>query len=210
MLNRKKTVAKNNAKGTMMKRTLTNTIRIGLVLVGVALTSAMSANAAGQYNIAFTETDGNGSASATGWIDVSSGGLATSGSITVSGPNAGTYSLAPGSWFPSPADAFNADNVVTVAPGSQFLDIYGLLFKGTPAGGSYTEFNLWGNGDGAPGTYSLWGWTASSGYSPQASGTATLTAVPEPTTMVAGVGAIGLVLAGMARSRRSSVARVGK
>jgi hypothetical protein len=34
--------------------------------------------------------------------------------------------------------------------------------------------------------------------------------VPEPTTMVAGVGAIGMVLAGMARSRRSSVARIGK
>jgi hypothetical protein len=38
-----------------------------------------------------------------------------------------------------------------------------------------------------------------------------VTPVPEPTTMVAGIGAIGLVLAGMAsRSRRSSAARIGK
>jgi choice-of-anchor C domain-containing protein len=41
-------------------------------------------------------------------------------------------------------------------------------------------------------------------------GNVSLTAVPEPTTVVAGVGALGLVLASMARPRRSSVARIGK
>jgi hypothetical protein len=37
-----------------------------------------------------------------------------------------------------------------------------------------------------------------------------LNAVPEPTTMIAGAGALGLALLGIGRARRSSVVRIGK
>jgi hypothetical protein len=76
--------------------------------------------------------------------------------------------------------------------------------------------NLWGN---SANSYTLVGTSdqlgnpyGSSRQYGQVGGNATISVapVPEPTTMVAGVGAIGFVLAGMARSRRSSVARMGK
>ncbi len=127
------------------------------------------------YDITFV---GGGSA-ASGQIDVV-GNDATSGYLTItSGGNSGTYNLLPGSWFPSPNGYFNADNKVFVGA-DPFLDVYGLIFTG---GG--IEINLWGNGSPGSSYYTLYG--APPAWTPQVdSGRATLTAVPEPTTIISG------------------------
>ena len=143
-----------------------------LTIIAASFVLACQARAT-LYDFTFTE-DFGGLTTAFGTIDVV-GGSAISGSIDVlGGPNSGIYSLLPGSWFPSPLGAFDADNLVS--PGSDpFLDVYGLLFTG----GS-TEINLWGNfSGGGPGSYSLFGYNAVTGYAPQALGTATLTQVPD-------------------------------
>jgi len=82
------------------------------------------------------------------------------------------------------------------SPGSTpFLNLIngagGLLWSQTGAENGGTEFNMWYNSPAITGYYSvpneygLWGYNNGS-YIPQTYGTATLTPVPEPTTMVAG------------------------
>lgn len=61
-----------------------------------------------------------------------------------------------------------------------------------------------------PISWSTKGGTPKTGLPESLTGTCILTAVPEPTTMVAGVGALGLVLLGMFRSKRSGVIKIGQ
>jgi hypothetical protein len=154
--------------------------KIQLAIMAAALVIAVQANAS-LYNISYTETDGNGSYAASGWLDVTAG-LATTGSLAVTGgAKAGIYSLL----APAGSDSsFVWDNVV-IYPGTPgFLtSTAGLAWKNAT-----DEVNMWYNASaqyGAPdNSYSFWGvppnWTM------QTWGTATLTPVPEPTTMIAG------------------------
>ena len=52
--------------------------------------------------------------------------------------------------------------------------------------------------------------THGSGYGVITTGDKFVSAVPEPTTMVAGAGALGLALLGIGRARRTSAVRIGK
>jgi hypothetical protein len=56
------------------------------------------------------------------------------------------------------------------------------------------------------GQYQITTWTM---FDPNAEPTINPSVVPEPTTMVAGAGALGLALLGIGRARRSSVVRIG-
>jgi len=58
-----------------------------------------------------------------------------------------------------------------------FLDSSGLLF-----GAGNTLINIWGNA--TPGSYTMYGLPPA--YAPTVTGLATLTAVPEPTTIISG------------------------
>jgi hypothetical protein len=95
------------------------------------------------------------------------------------------------------------------------VDVDGLLFNDTsfprPGGSQGLEFNLYYVG----GSYTLL--VQGNGYTPYSAnysaGTVTLTAVavPEPATMIAGAGALGLVLLGAGlHSKRSGVLRAGR
>jgi hypothetical protein len=148
--------------------------KIQLAIMAAAMVIAVQARAS-LYDITFT----GGGSTANGQIDVVSG-LATSGFLTITaGPQMGTYALLPGGpgVTTSPLGNFNTDSQVFTAAPTFFLDSWGLLFTdGT------VEINMWGN---SPGNYSLWG--APPQWSPQVDGgTATLTAVPEASTMIAG------------------------
>ncbi len=149
--------------------------KIQLALIAVALGLAMQAQAA-FYNLTFS---GSGSA-ANGLLDIS-GGFAISGNLNITaGPDVGTYALVPGS---GNTGDFTYDSVVN--PGSTpFLSSSGgLLWRNASR-----DINMWYNADttwyGTAGTYGLWG--APPRWSPQASGIATLTPVPEPATILAG------------------------
>ena len=132
------------------------------------------------YSITFNDGIPGGS-SANGLIDVS-GTTAVDGWLTVtSGPQSpGTYDLIPGSGtIYGGGGGFNYDNQVLVGS-HPFLDNSGLLF-----GNGTVLLNLWGNnGQTGFAEYSFYG--VPPAYSPEVNGTATLTAVPEPTTMIAG------------------------
>jgi hypothetical protein len=149
-----------------------------LAIIASALFVAAQARAS-WYDITF---DGGGS-DAYGTIDVVSG-AAISGSLTITaGGNDGTYSLLPGtgSFSTPPGYVLTYDSLVN--PGSQpFVDNAGLLFtRGSTAINLFSEIPA---GSGAA-TYGLYGyppqWVPGVDY-----GTATLTAVPEPTTIISG------------------------
>jgi hypothetical protein len=171
------------------------------------------------YDISYSGTDQNSTpTTANGWLNIV-GGVAMGGSLTVVGPvNPGTYTLVTGQ-DTSPYATFSYDNLVS--PGSTpFLNLVnangGLLWSHTGAEGGGTEFNMWYNNAAIAATlsgyysvvneYGLMGHDG--GYEPQTYGTATLTAVPEPTTMVAG--ALLLLPFGMSTLRmlRNRVARL--
>jgi hypothetical protein len=157
--------------------------KIQLAIMAVAVGLAMQSQAS-LYDITFS----GGGTSASGQIDVV-GGFATSGSFVITSAANGftpvSYALAPNSTlapnpnvagtFYSPSTFFTVDNVVT-ASGNPFLDINGLLF--ISSGG--IEVNLWGNG---PSDYTLYDNTGAQAH---VNGTATLTAVPEASTVIAG------------------------
>jgi hypothetical protein len=163
-----------------------------LAMLAAALGMATQARAA-MYDITYTETDGQGSIAATGWLDVNAG-VADEGQLTVTGgANSGTFSLVTGQDL-NTADVFTYDNLVS--PGSSpFLNLI------NPAGGLLwanggTEFNMWyntpaeaialnGYANDVPNAYGLWGYS-NGNYAPQSFGSATLTAVPEASTMLAG------------------------
>ncbi len=129
---------------------------IWLKILAVALVAAVQARGA-LYQIIYSGNDGT---DASGEINVNNNGLATSGSLTVSGGAA-----ADGSWtladLPnageqlSPMGAFIVDNEVTTGPAGIQIDFWGLLFTD-----GKNELNLWynasGNQYGPAGSYSLW------------------------------------------------------
>ena len=179
--------------------------KIQLAIMATALCLALQAQAS-WYDITFTGTgdvNGNPLTAATAAIDVV-GGTAVGGVLHVTtGPAAGYYNLVAGS---ANDGLFVYDNLVNTAS-TPFLDSTGGLLWRNASG---YELNMWySDGSWIPGrTYGLWG--APPTYGPEAYGNATLTAaVPEPTTMVAGAGALGLALLGIGRARRSSVVRIG-
>ena len=147
------------------------------------------------YDLSYTETDGNGSVAATGWLDISSG-VATGGQLIVTGgANSGTYILVLGQDL-NTSDIFTYDNLVS--PGStpflnQVNQAGGLLWANNG-----TEINMWyntpaeaqalsGYPNDVPNSYGLWGYSDGT-YAPQSYGDATLTPapVPEPTTVISG------------------------
>src|ERR1022692_1900511 len=154
--------------------------KIQLAIMAVAVGLAMQSQAS-LYDITFS---GSGY-SANGQIDVS-GGLATSGYLTVTvGNDLGTYDLVTGGSSIRITDGTDLiyDNLVN--PGNNpFLDINGLAFVSAAVdihGHPLVGFNLWGNGTD---NYSLF--DVSPGVYNTANGAATITAVPEATTMIAG------------------------
>jgi hypothetical protein len=166
---------------------------VQLAIFGGALIMAVQAHAT-LYDLMFTQTGGpmdNGITLASGQLDIDVvNQAALSGYLDVTaGPNAGSYTLVPGS---GNNGVFQWDNFVDVGSPAAFLDsTAGLLWVGQ--GG---QMNMWynqtdqsWNGQTEPaGSYSLWGTPPV--YNPEAYGTATLTLsptpVPEPTTMLAG------------------------
>jgi hypothetical protein len=112
-----------------------------------------------------------------------------SGTLNIAG--LGVFQLfanpSPGNALFSPTGAFIFDDLLFPASGN-VLDVNGLLF--TALGG--TEWNIWGNGNG---TYSLYEYIPGVGY--QMADTVTLTAVPEPGSLLlfgSGLGFLALLL----------------
>jgi hypothetical protein len=93
--------------------------------------------------------------------------------------------------------SFQYDNVVfpTAEP---FLDTNGVLFTA----GAGDTWNLWGNGNGGPGNYELFSYTANGGV--DVHGNMTMAAIPEP-EIYAMMG-IGLALMGFVARRRKGQA----
>jgi len=130
------------------------------------------------YDLKFTETDGNGNSAANGQLDIV-GDHAVAGYLDVTaGAAQGTYSLY--TWAGGGISSVRVtggtdlivDNAVTVG-GNPFLDIYGLAFT-SPGNTEGIDFSL----DSGT-TYNLGGFGTSGYYVPNANGNATLTAVPE-------------------------------
>jgi len=102
--------------------------------------------------------------------------LVTSGTLDVTaGGDIGTYPVIPGGPAVFGVPGFNVDNVLYPA-GDPILDVYGLAF----GSGSLT-INIWGNG---PGNYSFYSYDGNYNVAYDGPGTATATAVPEPTSLL--------------------------
>lgn len=163
-------------------------IKLLSVLTAAVVTMSVQANAS-FFDITFK----GGGSEANGQIEVV-GNDVIGGSLTITtGPNQGTYIFAPGAGSgppfltppPPAAWVFRYDN--KVYPDSHpFVSNDGLLFStdgSAVASDNVTLINLFSTGADA---YSLYGYPPSS-YAPAVhNGTATLTPVPEPTTMIAG------------------------
>jgi len=162
--------------------------------MAAALVMAVQARAS-LYNLTFTQTgesDQYGNAlpasvtDAVGQLNVV-GGVAVGGTLDViSGPDMGNYILVTAP--PTGSDGtFQWDNLVNTA-GPFFSSNAGLLWSVSGIAGNSAEMNMWYNNvtqySQPAGSYSLWG--APPAYNPEAFGDVTLTAVPEPTTMIAG------------------------
>jgi len=180
-----------------------------LAIIAGALGLAVQANAS-WYSLSFTATynNGSGTTAANGQLDVVSG-VAIGGWLDVtSGANTGVYNLSPtpgtyGGVLGNGPVGFTYDNLVT--PGANpFLNIVNP--SGLDAGGlGFQDVNtdtyfwlLYINADessylgthGLGGTeansYALLGYSPNNGLEPQAYGDASLTAVPEPATLISG------------------------
>jgi hypothetical protein len=149
--------------------------KIKLAVMASVLLVAAQARAT-LYDLTYTD---NGANVGSGVINVS-GGVATSGYFDVTaGAATGVWNLSPGTGSDS---SFYWDNAVNSA-GNPFLTSAGLLFTGT---GVYAgnEINIWGN---SADNYSLQGNIGGNWNPISNGGEATLTAVPEPTTIISGV-----------------------
>jgi hypothetical protein len=156
---------------------------VGAVIIGLCAFAPVS-RAGVMYDLIFTDTSGH-SSSGYGTIDVTSG-QADSGSFTITAGNmAGTYTLLATTGSDS---HFSWDTTVNVGS-DPFLDTQGLLFTS-----GADEINLYGMGAGS---YGLGGWVGSVSYN--ATGSATLTVVPEPITCAMAV--FGLLFVGGSAGR---------
>jgi hypothetical protein len=162
--------------------------KLQVAVMAVALVTAIQAHAS-LFDITFTSNDGStiGSGQISGTPD--GGGIftATGGSFEISGNPAFSllpYMLIPNPSAPgqatSPSGFFFYDNQVLTAQ-NPFLNNNGLLFGGS---GDGVEINLYSNGPSSPvpnGTYQLY-----QNNGANLLGEATITAVPEASTMIAG------------------------
>jgi hypothetical protein len=200
-------------------RKIINMKTIQIAIMAAALVMAVQAQAAmSTFDLQYSDPSGN---VLSGLLTANPLGgneyLAVSGSITLtssSNPGLnGTYTLLAGGpgTLTSPSGQFLYNNVLYY-PGDPIVDFSGVLaFTSSPG----VELNLFGT---APGNYALYSYNGSQvnlypggGFNNQGGvATASLTPVPEPTTMLAGAGALGLALLGIGRARRSSVVRIGK
>jgi len=156
--------------------------------MATALVMAVQAHAS-LYNITFTDgglntasgsvstTDnGNGSETAvSGTLTVDPGGTLHSGTYSLLfNPNGTGYTV----WYaPQGGGGFGYDNQIFPAS-NPFVNGNGLMFTMTDYSG-VVGVNLWGNGANSYTEMGKPPWTL-------VNGNATLTAVPEPTTMIAG------------------------
>ena len=178
----------------------------------VAAMGMAAQSQAALYDITFNGTVANGTkVAASGQIDVVNG-AAVSGYLDVSGavPNSGAYdTLIIGSNLGG-GQPFTWDSKVSPSS-TPFLNNVnnsgGLLFQS--ASGAQISFwyntpaedqALKGSYYSVPNEYGLWGYYNGT-YAPEAYGTATLLAVPEPTstTKFAGLSALGLLLVTLRR-----------
>jgi hypothetical protein len=183
--------------------------KIQIAIMAAALCLAIQAQAA-MYNIAFDIQGNQGSGTLTA-TDIGGGSfLVTAASVLVT---AGSWaSPTPYILAPPPSEGHFAggadmifDNIIRPAH-TPSLDGDGLGLW-TASGLTGLGINIWGNSGATDYTFFGLGQLGSPNVT---GGTVTLTAVPEPTTMVAGAGALGLALLGIGRARRSSVVRIGK
>jgi hypothetical protein len=165
--------------------------RIQIAIIAVALVIAVQARAS-LFDITFTSNDGGTVGS--GWVSGTPNGsgvfTATGGSFEITGNPAFSplaYSLIANPNAPnqatSPLGYFYYDNQVLTGQ-NPFLSNNGLLFGGS---GDGIEINLFSNGPSSPipgGTYQLYQNNGANGAN--LFGEATLTAVPEASTMIAG------------------------
>jgi hypothetical protein len=158
---------------------------VGAALLALCAFAPVSSRA-GLYLLSFTDTSGHNS-SGSGTIDVT-GTTADSGSFTVTaGSMAGTYTLDATAGSDS---HFSWDTTVNVGS-DPFLDTSGLLFTS-----GADEINLyWTFADS---TYGLNGYVGGVTYN-GATGSATLTPVPEPITYA--LAAFGLIFVGGSAGR---------
>src|ERR1035437_4260804 len=162
----------------------------------LTIMAAVSVMAVQVYAIPYNITFDGGGSSAVGQIDVV-GGLAISGYLNVTtGPAQGTYSLY--TWSGGGVSSVRVgggtdlivDNVVNVGA-IPFFDVYGLAFVNQPEG---IDFSLnYGN------VYNLAGFGPVGYAVPNATGTATLTAVPDGGMTVALLGSALMSLGGLRR-----------
>ena len=149
--------------------------------MAVVLVMAVQARAS-LFDITFSDGAANtGSGNLTATPEGGGLYLATGGSFTINaggGLPQGAYSLLGNPNYlgnsSSPSGYFYYDNQLS-SPAQPYLDLAGLLFLGNGL-----ELNLYGNGLGQP--YTLY---ANNGFN--VIGSVTLTAVPEPTTIISGV-----------------------
>jgi hypothetical protein len=163
--------------------------KIQLAITAVALVIAVQARAS-LFDITFTSNDGT--AVGSGWVSGTPDGggvfTATGGSFEITGNPAFSqlpYSLIPNPSAPnqatSPSGSFFYDNQVLTEQ-NPFLTNPGLLFGGS---GDGVEINLFSNGPSSPvpnGTYQLYQNIGGANLF----GDATITAVPEASTIIAG------------------------
>jgi hypothetical protein len=180
--------------------------KIELTIIAGALGLAVQANAS-WYDLTFSATDGSGVA-ATGTLNVV-GGIAIAGTLDViGGANPGDYALlaesaSRGGYLFDPSAPPHASFDGLVAPSStpflnQFSEYGGLVwenandsvgFKMAYVVPDYASLlTAYYHVPTTPNEYMLWGWQSSSAgqYAPESFGSATLTAVPEPTTLISG------------------------
>ena len=165
-----------------------------IALIVLACTCNIANSATYTFNINAGSNVGNG------FLTTNSTGLATSGSLVMTGGSIiGNYGLFSGgpSVTSSPSGAFIFDNM-TYNSASLALDWYGLLFVGNGL-----EVNIWGN-VGQP--YSLWSYNGSS-YNLQ-SDTASFSLQVQPVPVPAAVWLFGSALLsflGMGKHKQGKV-----
>jgi hypothetical protein len=174
-----------------------NMKKLQLAVMAAALVIAVQTRATVVFDLGYSDPSGN---VVNGQLTASALGgnqyLALSGNINLTSLSNplfdGTYSLLPGGpgTIASPSGAFDFDNVLYY-PSDPIVDFSGVLAFQNSLG---VELNLFST---APGTYALYAWDASSGtvnlYPNDGAidnvggpATASLTLVPETTTIIAG------------------------
>jgi hypothetical protein len=183
---------------------------LSLCTVFIGLLAVAPVALAQTYDFAFTDLVHG--VSATGMIDTT-GGLATIGSITISGAALdGTFDLVQ----PQPTSVRGGDgtdiifNNLVLSSGNPMLDSGGLGFAGGQRDISHFDYvvNLYGNGPGNYGLFEAGSLSDGTGhvYVGYDGGTLSLTAIPEPSTYAAILGLVSLGFAVVYRRKTVQLA----